>query len=196
MKLPNTLKYACSVFSGFKEPWFIAGGWAIDLAIGRVTRKHDDIDFCIFRESLPLLLNYFKEWKIEVCIPGTSDRLVCESVEDAASPRHELHLIKGNYNFEVLLNEKNGKNVLFRRDTSITLPIETFTCRSKNKIPYVRPAWQLLFKAKYNKEKDQQDFNEVIKILSNHDREWLHQALSRNQPDSKWLKELTFKYGA
>lgn len=190
MKLPNTLKYAYSVFSDFKEPWFIAGGWAIDLAIGRVTREHGDIDICIFRESLPQFLNYFKEWKIEVCVPGTSQRLICESVEDVKAPRHELHVIKRDNNIEVLLNEKQGNNVVFRRDTSIVLPIETFTCRTKEKIPFVHPAWQLLFKAKYAKEEDQHDFNAVVKILSKHERKWLYQALSLHQPESEWLREL------
>ena len=84
MKLPDTLKCAYSVFSDFKEPWFVAGGWAIDLAIGRITREHGDIDFCIFRESLHQFLNYFKEWKIEVCVPSASQRILCKSIDDVA----------------------------------------------------------------------------------------------------------------
>lgn len=29
-----------SFLSGFNKPWFFAGGWAIDLFIGRETRPH------------------------------------------------------------------------------------------------------------------------------------------------------------
>ena len=190
MKLPRKLDSACSVFSDFKEPWFVAGGWAIDLAIGRVTRQHNDIDFCIFRDSLHQFLSYFEEWKIEVSIPGTSQRLACQSIEDATLPRHELHCDFENINIEILLNDRAGENLLFRRDTSIALPLERFTCWTNDNIPFVHPAWLLLFKAKYSKEKDQKDFKEVIKILSKDDLKWLHQALCQHQPDSQWLREL------
>jgi len=190
MNLPSRLNSACSVFSDFKEPWFIAGGWAIDLAIGRITRHHSDIDFCIFRESLPQFLDDFKEWKIEVSIPGASQKLVCHSIGDVLPPRHELHCNYNNINIEILLNEKSGKNVVFRRDTSITLPLERFTCWTNDNIPFVHPVWLLLFKAKYSKEKDQKDFKEVLKILSKDDCTWLHQALSRHQPVHQWLRDL------
>ena len=190
MKLPRKLNSVCSTFSDFKEPWFVAGGWAIDLAVGRVTRQHSDVDICIFRNSLPQFFSYFKEWKIEVSIPGTSQRITCRSIEDVIIPRHELHCDFENINFEILLNETNGENIVFRRDTSIILPLERFTCWNNDNIPFVHPAWLLLYKAKYLKEKDQKDFKEVIKILLKDDLKWLHQALSRHQPGSHWLREL------
>lgn len=33
-----------SVMAGFPAPWWIAGGWAVDLSLGRQTRPHGDID--------------------------------------------------------------------------------------------------------------------------------------------------------
>jgi hypothetical protein len=35
-----------AVMAAFQFPWFIAGGWALDLYIGRETREHDDIENC------------------------------------------------------------------------------------------------------------------------------------------------------
>ena len=32
------------VMTGFDRPWFVSGGWAIDLFVGRVTREHEDIE--------------------------------------------------------------------------------------------------------------------------------------------------------
>ena len=32
-------------------PWFVAGGWAIDLYVGRVTRDHSDVDLVIARSD-------------------------------------------------------------------------------------------------------------------------------------------------
>jgi hypothetical protein len=32
------------VMAGFPRPWFVSGGWAIDLFVGRVTREHEDLE--------------------------------------------------------------------------------------------------------------------------------------------------------
>ena len=32
------------VMAGFPRPWFFAGGWALDVWLGRVTRTHEDIE--------------------------------------------------------------------------------------------------------------------------------------------------------
>ena len=34
----------CSLLSRLTVPYWIIGGWAIDLAVGRVTRDHADVD--------------------------------------------------------------------------------------------------------------------------------------------------------
>ena len=73
MKIPQDLGKACAHFNGFHEPWFVAGGWAIDLFLERVTREHGDIDFCVFRDSLGILLAHFSAWERIVCIPGVAD---------------------------------------------------------------------------------------------------------------------------
>lgn len=39
------------LFSALTVPWWIAGGWAIDLYIGTQTREHDDIDVQILRRD-------------------------------------------------------------------------------------------------------------------------------------------------
>jgi Aminoglycoside-2''-adenylyltransferase len=33
-----------SLLSGLTVPWWITGGWAIDLAVGHVTRDHSDVN--------------------------------------------------------------------------------------------------------------------------------------------------------
>ena len=37
------------LLSDFRRPWMIAGGWAIDLFLRRVTREHEDVDIAILR---------------------------------------------------------------------------------------------------------------------------------------------------
>ncbi|WP_368780897.1 nucleotidyltransferase domain-containing protein [Alicyclobacillus fastidiosus] len=35
------------------------GGWSIDLTLEMVTRQHEDVDICVFREYVQGVLDYF-----------------------------------------------------------------------------------------------------------------------------------------
>jgi hypothetical protein len=53
------------LMQGFPGPWFVSGGWAIDLFVGRVTREHEDREVGIFRQdqqALPLLNAAWRAW--------------------------------------------------------------------------------------------------------------------------------------
>lgn len=186
----NQLKSYCSHLNRFERLWFVAGGWAIDLALGKVTREHHDVDFCIFRDVLPNLLTNFADWTVEVCIPQTSQRIVCHSIADITPPRHELHFHKENWHLEFLLIERTPQQVIFRRDPTIKMDYHQFARYNKEGIPYVNPAWQLLFKAKNPRDKDHADFQKTIHLLSQNEAKWLRKSLKQHQPQSEWLKIL------
>ena len=40
-----------SLLSDLSVPYWIAGGWAIDLAVGRVTRDHADVDIMLLERD-------------------------------------------------------------------------------------------------------------------------------------------------
>jgi Aminoglycoside-2''-adenylyltransferase len=42
---------AATCFAALHVPWWIAGGWAIDLFLGRQTREHEDLDVLILRRD-------------------------------------------------------------------------------------------------------------------------------------------------
>ena len=43
------------IMAGFPQPWYVAGGWAIDLFGGRVTRAHEDLEVAVCRRDLGAL---------------------------------------------------------------------------------------------------------------------------------------------
>src|SRR5690349_16504078 len=47
----------------FPAAWWIAGGWAIDLFLGRVTREHSDLEIGIWRDDQPKIQSIFPERK-------------------------------------------------------------------------------------------------------------------------------------
>ncbi|WNR46908.1 nucleotidyltransferase domain-containing protein [Paenibacillus roseipurpureus] len=62
------LDFIMSEMKNFQKPWFISGGWVIDIALGKVTREHDDLDICIYREDANEALRYFDDWEIKVAV--------------------------------------------------------------------------------------------------------------------------------
>jgi len=93
-----------SLMSGFNKTWFFAGGWAIDLFIGRETRQHQDIEIALFRKDQLNLKEYLKEWDFKKVIKGKFYAWENEFLE---LPIHEVHALnKSNGDkLEVLLNE-------------------------------------------------------------------------------------------
>src|SRR2546422_11418386 len=55
---------------GFPRPWYIAGGWAIVLFLGRETREHDDIDVAILRNDQAELRTHLAAWAFEKVVDG------------------------------------------------------------------------------------------------------------------------------
>src|SRR5215212_7210429 len=52
---------------GYAQPWWFAGGWAIDLFLGRVTREHDDIEIGVFRRDQDRLREHLATWELSRC---------------------------------------------------------------------------------------------------------------------------------
>jgi hypothetical protein len=179
-----------NIMKDFSLPWFIAGGWSIDLSVGKKTREHEDMDIVIFREHVQEVIDYFKDWEISVAIPG-EHRL--ESVKDISStshPRYCLHIRKDKDFVEVLLTDRQEDRVIFRRDSSITIPLQNFNKTDPKNRPYVTPEWQLLFKSKTPRITDIQDYLRVLPHLSDYQKEWLRKALIKTKASNEWISFL------
>ena len=176
--------------SGFNKIWFFAGGWAIDLFIGRETRQHSDIEISLFRKDQLNLKEYLKEWDFKKVINGGFYTWGNEFLE---LPIHEIHALnKSNGDkLEVLLNETEDYNWKFRRDFRIFHPLKSVWGYSETGIPYLNPEIVLLYKAKDTRDKDHQDFMAIVEKLDGERRKWLRYAIHLHEPEHKWLQYLT-----
>lgn len=173
----------------FNEPWFIAGGWAIDLFIGKETREHQDIEISIFRKDQLYIKDYLKNWDFHKVINGEFELWNGDFLE---LPIHEIHAentLNGDC-LEVLLNETNENAWLFRREPTICFPADLVGGWSEEGIPYLRPEIVLLYKAKEPREKDHQDFFHAKKYLNLSQKKWLQKAIQVHIPGHPWLEEL------
>lgn len=184
------LKVASSM-RGFEPNWFIAGGWAIDLFLGKETRPHEDIEIAIFRKDQLALQNFLTGWNLKKVLDGElSDWKKNEFLE---SPIHEIHCFNETgelHLLEVLLNETNGKDWIFRRDNRVTKPITKLFLTTNSGIRFLLPEVVLLYKSKNPRAKDEQDFEAAAKYLDVESREWLKNALSICYSEHHWLQGL------
>jgi hypothetical protein len=57
-----TPQQAVVLLSAIRSPWWIAGGWALDLFLGEVTRAHKDLDVGIFRSDAATVVAALSGW--------------------------------------------------------------------------------------------------------------------------------------
>jgi hypothetical protein len=183
-----------SLLQGVGCRWGVAGGWALDLFLDRVTRQHQDIEVAIFREDQLVLREHlsFRGWSFEYVNQGRlSPWSIGESLE---LPIHEIwcRIQSGPLRrLEVLLNERQGDTFVFRRDARVVAPLDRTFIRSNSGIPVLAPEIVLLYKSKRAVEiKEQLDFSNVLDALDTERRRWLFANLAVDDPRHVWLPDL------
>lgn len=80
-------------FARYSRPWYVAGGWAVDLFLGRQTRPHQDIEVAVLRRDQRLLRQVLAGWTWSKFVPGSQGggATVWGEEEWLELPIHELH---------------------------------------------------------------------------------------------------------
>ena len=172
--------------------WFVCGGWALDLFLGRVTRAHKDVDIAVARrdqlEAQAYLLR--RGWRLEKAFGGRLSPW--DEGEWLALPLHGVWCRNEAHDpafFELLLNEIDDETFRFRRDTAVTLPRARMSFRSPSGLPVLAPEVVLLYKSN-SPEEYGEDFRNAAPALSAGARAWLKGALDKVSPGHVWADEL------
>jgi hypothetical protein len=188
---PPTLPRLQAAFAGFDRPWWVCGGWAIELA-GGVARPHHDLDVLILLDDLPRLRRHLAGWQfvqvqaaMEPVILGPDDPLPPDVLQlwirrDAAGP----------WLIDLGLARTVGDQWCYKRDESFRLPVADIGLLSAEGIPYLRPELALLFKAKLARPQDEDDFIAVLSRLDAAAQQRLRDYLVRFHPQVAWLRRL------
>jgi hypothetical protein len=176
----------------FTHPWFVAGGWAIDLHVGRVTRDHGDTEVAILRRDQEALRRHLPDWELRLAIPGRpGDLKPWKEGTRLERPIHEIHAIgPEGIELEILLDESTGGVWRFRRMMEIARPLSKLGRVSSPGIPYMAPEVVLLYKAKDPNEPDERDFQTVRPLLGEEPGEWLRISVEACYPEHPWLASL------
>jgi hypothetical protein len=169
--------------------WCVAGGWAIDLFLGRVTRSHADFEIAIDRRDQGGAREYFSGWRCTKVIPSTGT-VAWAKGEVLELPIHELHVNSGSVAIEMLLNEFADGSWVFRRDPRITRDAGLFSLSLENGLRVLTPEIVLLYKAKITGEADRSDLLNAVPQLSESQRSWLRESLALAHTGHEWLNYL------
>jgi hypothetical protein len=174
--------------------WGVAGGWALDLFLDRVTREHQDVEVAIFREDQFVLQEYLSSrgWSLECVHQGRLSPW--PKGERLELPIHEIWCRTQSgplRRLEVLLNERQGDTFVFRRDARVVAPLDSTFIRSKCGVPVLAPEIVLLYKSKRAAEiKEQLDFSNALDGLDAERRRWLFASLAVVDSWHLWLSDL------
>jgi hypothetical protein len=176
---PLTADAVAGLFADAVFPWWIAGGIALELAVGHEIRDHSDVDVLILRPHHLDARRLLADWD---CWAADSPGMlrpwpVGTELEDG------VH--------DVWCRREHHGAWISRRDRAIRAPIRSLTRTTADGIRYLAPHVQLYYKAKSLREKDEIDFKAVIQSGVAMDREWLRDAIAHSYgTQHPWLRML------
>jgi hypothetical protein len=189
---PWTPEQVANVLEGIDVPWCVVGGFAIDLFLGRETRRHDDIEIAVPRPFFDPLRKLLKRsFALHVVGDGEVRRLAPGAVYPAE--KHQCWVLDeaaGKWRLDVMQEPGDTQKWAFRRDPHVNAPRAWMMTTSAGGIPYLVPEAVLLFKAKATRGKDEADLAACLPELTNAARDWLRNALERVHPNHPWIEKL------
>jgi hypothetical protein len=191
LRVDERLSAARAILTPNDIQWAVAGGWALDLFLGRQTREHADLDLAIWRaDQHKLRAALTPDW-----VPEVADNGVLRpwrSEEWLSLPIHEIHARSVNReggSLEFLLNERDDTAWINRRDTQVRRELNR-AILVHDVIPLLAPEIVLLYKSKAPRLTDEADFRVALPALTSEQREWLRLAIARWSPDHPWATDL------
>jgi hypothetical protein len=181
--------------AGVDAPWWVCGGWAIELfhrdAGAGALRDHEDLEFGICRPDFPA-------FRAALLAGGGLTQYAAGNGKLWPLPAHELPppqitqvwtatAADDVFRTDLFLDPGSRDQWVCKRDDRLVRPLADTIARSASGVPYQRPEVVLLMKAKHARDKDVADLTATLPLLSPAQRGWLAGALRRIHPGHAWI---------
>ena len=151
---------AARLLAAANVPWWIAGGWALDLFRGTSTREHADLDVGVLRCDALTALQAISTWQVFEAKNRALTRL-----SPGRDPHRDVHSLwcrptgAARWAVELILDEGDREVWIYRRDERIRRSMPAVVQQNAEGLPYLSPEIQLLYKSKAPRNRDEVDFS-------------------------------------
>ena len=160
------LHEAVASMAGYPARWWVSGGLALELHVGRAWRRHDDTDIGICRDDAGHLSTVLAGWDIVVAANGELTPWDGGPLRRGARQNNLwCRRTPGPWELDIVVGEGDADRWVYRRDPMLALPWQRVVWRTSQGVPFLAPALQLLFKSVHVRPKDQTDADTVIPVL-------------------------------
>ena len=176
---------------GSRIPWYVTGGWALDLFLGQQTRDHADIEFATLPSDIPKARKALAELEFFAAHNGELSFLE----RDADVPDDIWQLWGADFKsqawrVDMMIERGTTDRWVYKRNSTISQPRDQATYLNDQGIPFLAPANVLLFKAKHTRDKDVQDFDRVLPHLRPHEKVLLRRWIASEHSVHPWHAQL------
>lgn len=182
---------AMKQLGGAPSLWCVAGGWALDLWLGKQTRPHYDLEIAVLRPDFATFRARLSRFDFFVAADGKV--FVLPSEASPGSQHHQVWVLDRSakiWRMDILLEPGDTDTWVFRRDETIRCPRSQMIATTTEGVPYLKPEGVLLYKAKATRPKDEDDFRTCAPLMAFAARTWLKSALVRSYPSHHWIDQL------
>ncbi|ORT57952.1 amino acid transporter [Streptomyces sp. CB03238] len=191
---PAPISELAELFRAVEFSWWVAGGRAIELAVGHELRTHGDLDVLVLRRDQSQVQECLSGWDLHVADPpGTGKLRVWRFGEVLEEPLHDIwcrRTPESPWSVQLMLDDAVEDEWVSRRDRRVRMPLARLSRVAPDGTPYLAPEVQLFYKSKHTREKDEVDFEAVLPLLDRDQQAWLLDALATTTPRHPWRQKL------
>ncbi|WP_353652309.1 amino acid transporter [Streptomyces sp. CB03911] len=191
---PLSPRQTAQLLAGADFPWWIAGGYAIELAVGEPYREHGDLDVLVLHRDQDKVRRFFGGWDLFMADPPGAGILRPWPPGGVLPARvHDVWCRRAPdepWSIQLMFDEAEDEEWVSRRDAQVRRPLTQLGGATSTGVPYLSPEVQLFYKAKNVREKDQLDFDWILPHLDAGQQAWLVGALELVLPGHDWLGRL------
>lgn len=177
--------------AGFDRPWWIIGGWSIEVFTG-VPRPHEDMDISILSshaEAFRVFLgDRWTAWNVdEGWFRPFDARFTDVRADSQVWVRRNA---QSPWILDVPFTPDSDGRWTNKRHLAHTEDLDDVTWVAADGLRYAKPEVTLMFKAAQAREKDRRDAEVALPLLDDEARRWLRGAVARIDPSHSWALEL------
>lgn len=188
---PLSPSSVAGLFRDTAARWWLSGGIAFDLWLGRATRPHGDIDVSVLRADWEVLAQALPTaLEAHAALDGAILPLPRGPAPEKFRNIWVADVRLARWVLQINLEDGDESHWRYRRCISVTRPwAEALDSRQGTAI--VSRAVQLLWKARDPAAKDEADFEVIAPQLPEAELRWLFDAVAAAHPRSPWFGRLS-----